>query len=53
MVNGERYELTFAGINLLGLSPPARLRTSLDSFVPGVPGEIAFVPGVAGDNFPQ
>lgn len=30
-----------------------RLRTSLDSFVPGVPGEFAFVPGTAGDRFIQ
>ena len=30
-----------------------RLRTSVDSFVPGVPGRFAFVPGAAGDNFFQ
>jgi hypothetical protein len=40
----------YRGLSEGNASMAGRLRTSVDSFVPGVPGRIPFVPGAAGDK---
>lgn len=40
----------YRGLSEGNASMAGRLRTSVDSIVPGVPGRFAFVPGAAGDK---